>query len=258
MNYALRCMPPSCIAQQATAFDDMVIGAAQTKLLLHPDEAKRHPTLERLRAPLRHGGFGLTSALKTSPAAFLGSMAAVAAAPVFAPYTQPGLSSTVQLAATRLDRRQHADSPQRCTDIAGRDGHMRGPAATICSGFLPPLRPSLPLYHEQLRPRTSARAQLAGHRIHIQGLPAAREEGEEGGWREVAGPHEGCVSPEGRGAWKSVSPTSKELELTDTQYRIAARLNLGLQPVEGAAALPDSCLVCLGNDTPSVSTRGSF
>ena len=34
--------------------------------------------------------FGLTSAQHASPAAFLGSMAAVAAAPVFAPYSQPG------------------------------------------------------------------------------------------------------------------------------------------------------------------------
>ena len=31
MNYSLRCMPPSCIAQQAAAFDDLVIGAAQSK-----------------------------------------------------------------------------------------------------------------------------------------------------------------------------------------------------------------------------------
>src|SRR6185437_4544451 len=37
--------------------------------------------------------------------------------------------------------------------------------------------------------------------------------------------------------WKTVAPTSKELELSDTEYRIAARLNLGLQPIDGAEAL---------------------
>jgi hypothetical protein len=79
MNYALRCTPPSCIAPQATAFDALVIGTAKAKLLLHEDEAKRRPIIEQLRAPLRHGDFGLTSALVTSPEAFLGSMAAVAA-----------------------------------------------------------------------------------------------------------------------------------------------------------------------------------
>ena len=49
-------------------------------------------------------------------------------------------------------------------------------------------------------------------------------------------------------AWKSVAPTSKELELTDTQYRLAARLNLDLQPMEGAAALSDDCSLCGGSN----------
>jgi hypothetical protein len=44
--------------------------------------------------------------------------------------------------------------------------------------------------------------------------------------------------------WKTVLPTSRELQLTDTQYRFAARLNLGLQPVEGAATLPATCPIC--------------
>lgn len=33
-----------------------------------------------------------------------------------------------------------------------------------------------------------------------------------------------------------VVPTTKDLELTDTQYRIAARLNLGLLPMEGVGS----------------------
>ena len=39
-----------------------------------------------MQAKLRHGGLGLTSAVRTSPAAYLGSLAAVAAAPEFAPH----------------------------------------------------------------------------------------------------------------------------------------------------------------------------
>jgi len=39
-----------------------------------------------------------------------------------------------------------------------------------------------------------------------------------------------------------VVPTTKDLQLTDTQYRFAARLNLGLQPTE--AALPATCPLC--------------
>jgi hypothetical protein len=89
MNFALRCIPPACIANQATAFDALVIGAAKSKLLLHVDEAKRRPTADLLQAPLRYGGFGLTPALKTSAAAYLGSMAAVKDAPTFVKYSQP-------------------------------------------------------------------------------------------------------------------------------------------------------------------------
>ena len=43
MNFALRCMPPTCIAQQAAAFDALVMDMAQAKLLLHSDERASHP-----------------------------------------------------------------------------------------------------------------------------------------------------------------------------------------------------------------------
>src|SRR5271156_6124316 len=46
-----------------------------------------------------------------------------------------------------------------------------------------------------------------------------------------------------------VVPTTTDLELTDTQYRIAARLNLGLLPVEGSGALPDTCPLCQNLNT---------
>ena len=53
-------------------------------------------------------------------------------------------------------------------------------------------------------------------------------------------------------AWKSVQPTSRELALTDVQYRIAARLNLGLQPVQAAAVLPDVCVLCADQNRNSI------
>ena len=186
MNYALRCMPPSCIAQQATAFDELVITTAHTKLLLHRDEALRQPVLERLRAPLRHGSFGLTSARDTSPAAFLGSMAAVAAAPAFAAYSQPDCP----LPSSTLLHGWIEDCMRTVVDAALASGS----AATIGCHLLPALRPSCGLHHHHcrhqqthLRPHPPARAQLAVRYIHVQGLPAAREGDEEGGWRQSAG-----------------------------------------------------------------------
>jgi hypothetical protein len=50
-------------------------------------------------------------------------------------------------------------------------------------------------------------------------------------------------------AWKMVVPTSKDMQLTDTQYRIAARLNLGLLPIGGTGALPSTCPLC---DKPNI------
>ena len=40
--------------------------------------------------------------------------------------------------------------------------------------------------------------------------------------------------------WKTVAPTSRELELSDVQYRMSA----ALQPIDGAEALPATGLCC--------------
>jgi hypothetical protein len=56
--------------------------------------------------------------------------------------------------------------------------------------------------------------------------------------------HLKAVSAPRAWTWKVVPPTSSATELTDTQYRISARLNLNLRPLEGAAALPATCPLC--------------
>ena len=37
--------------------------------------------------------------------------------------------------------------------------------------------------------------------------------------------------------------------MSDTEYRLSARLNLGLQPIDGTAALPDTCPLCKKQNT---------
>ena len=236
MNYSLRCMPPSCIAQQAAAFDDLVIGAAQSKLLLHADEMCKAETLERLRAPLRHGGFGLTSALSTSPAAFLGSMAAVAAggAPVFLPHSQPDcpLPSTSLLYGWLEDSMQKVRVHQLAPQLPAT-------AASFFQHFPPRLPSSRDLSAFVLQRELSSQATSNTYKASLQ---RTKELEKTDGGRALA--HLVAVSAPRAWAWKSVAPTSKELELTDTQYRLAARLNLDLQPMEGAAALSDDCSLC--------------
>ena len=87
MNFLMRCLPPSCMAEQAEAFDNLVVQAAKTKIRIHADEATQETT-RLMRAKLRHGGFGLTSAIQTSPAAYLGSLSTVGSAPAFTAYSK--------------------------------------------------------------------------------------------------------------------------------------------------------------------------
>ena len=136
MNYALRCMPPPCVEQQATTFDELVMDAARSKLLLHVDEVQQPLAKQLLRAPLRHGGFGLTSALTTSPAAYLGSVAAVSAAPAFVPYSQPDcvLPSSSLLhgwieGSVQCQPRPASRSPSSFS------------TSSACRPLLPPIRP---------------------------------------------------------------------------------------------------------------------
>ena len=85
MNYYLRCTAPSCIEDEARQFDERVMEATMNRLGL--DEGERHErTITLLQRKLRDGGWGLTAAVRTSPAAYLGSLAACHTEPAFAPY----------------------------------------------------------------------------------------------------------------------------------------------------------------------------
>jgi hypothetical protein len=232
MNYALRCIPPPCIAEEATAFDDLVIGAAKSKLLLQVDEARRRPTTALLRAPLRYGGFGLASALQTSAAAYLGSMAAVTAAPAFAKYSQPDSP----LPSTALLHRWIAGSMESVIEATPEcKDHLPSSASTFFQHFSSSSSSSAsPSLQHTL-------SSLATKSVFTASLTRAQQlRGVDGG---LSLAHLTSVSAKGAWTWKAVVTTTKDLELTDTQYRIAARLNLGLLPMAGTA-LPNTCPLC--------------
>ena len=83
LNYLLLCTAPACIQQQAADFFDAVITTACAKLELRSDE-RSQAVKQRLRLRLKDGGFDLTSAVQTSPAAYIASVAAVRDTAVFA------------------------------------------------------------------------------------------------------------------------------------------------------------------------------
>jgi len=82
---------------------------------------------------------------------------------------------------------------------------------------------------------------LASKHQHNASLSAARgKRGTDGG---VALAHAIAISAPRACAWKTVVPATKELHLSDEQYKLAARLNLGLPPMP-PGALPDACPSC--------------
>jgi hypothetical protein len=237
MNYVLRCLPPSCIAQQAEAFDAQVLRAAKTTLSLHADEGWDE-TDRILRAKLRHGGFGLTSAVHTSPAAYLGSLAAVAPAPAFAPYRKadcPLPPDTLLHGWISSSMKTIVAATPACSEL------LPSTASTFFQHFSKPSSsktskksPSSSLQH-------SLSSQATKH-SHLASLSHARQMKKQDGGAALA--HALATSAPRAWAWKMVLPSRKEQELSDVQYRIAARLNLRLQPVAGASALPSDCPAC--------------
>ena len=84
INYLLRCIPPAAMAELAECFDDMVISLAKR---IGNTDSLTPVQRKQLEWPLRKGGFGLTSAKKTSHLAYLSSVAASRAVAIFHQYT---------------------------------------------------------------------------------------------------------------------------------------------------------------------------
>jgi hypothetical protein len=73
-------------------------------------------------------------------------------------------------------------------------------------------------------------------------LTAAKQLREQDGGRALA--HFTAYSADFAWAWKRAVPTQLLTTLLDKQYRIAARLNLGLPPLCSDHQLPADCPVC--------------
>ena len=189
-----------------------------------------------LRSKLSHGGFGLTSALQTSPAAYLGSLAAVRDAPALAVYCNEKhpLPASTQLHGWI----QHAIethvrmSPESATTL---------PASA--STFFHHLATTSPSDSSSLQSKLSEQA--TSH-MHEASLTAAKQARRGGNGLEQALLM--SVSAPKAWTWKTVLPTQKTLMLSNSAYRLAARLNLGLKP-EASGALSVVAKPCHKCDT---------
>ena len=236
LNYLLRCTPPPCMKDQAVAFDALVRQAALDLLAIYKDhlttEAKRV-----LQAPLRYGGFGLAAGAQTSHAAYLGSLAAVADIPVLSDFRQPdSLPDDLPLhdwiaASMRavLDECPEAEEHLPST-AASFVHHFANASSTVASSL------------------QRALSTLAAKHQFDASLSAARGRRSKDGGASLA--HLLTISAKRAWAWKTVVPTTDELHLTDDQYRLSARLNLGLPPM-APGALPRTCPTCKAHNSLS-------
>lgn len=235
MNYLLRCMPSSCIADVADEFDCTVLRSAYDKLLLRRDERTEN-TIRLLNMRLRDGGFGLTSARSTSPAAYLASVASARLTAVFA----PSCAADCPLPSVTTLHGWLVDSMREVLEATPDLASLLPPSASSFFSFYATAKSSL----SSTLQRTLT-SQAIQHRLDAF-LTAAKQMRKHDGGAALA--HAKAISAPNASAWKRTAPTHPLMKLTDTQFRIAARLNLGLQPFSHTGDLPDSCPLCRRED----------
>ena len=252
VSYYLRCIAPVCVAEEAHRFDKRVLDAEMDKMGLGESE-RTERTATLLQRRLRDGGWSLTSAVRTSPAAFLASVASCHDEPAFEPYcgaspvpNQSQLHGWVEDSIQRV--RQAASGDKYQTEL---EPLLPAHAGDIFS-FYSTTQPSVTT---NLQRSLSVKANTHNIKAAVQVL---KEKAKNGSMWEQA--HQRATSADGAWAWKVVRPEDPHLQLSDVEYAKAVRLNIGLKPFspDAMARLPTSCLLCrrrggrepvtLGND----------
>jgi hypothetical protein len=232
-NYLLRCIPPPCIAEQAATFDEQLLHAAAVRLGVHYDQLNAD-TIYFMQAKLRNGGQGLTSAARTSPAAYLGSLAAVASAPAFAPYRDadcPLESESLLLGWIEQSVHQVVEATPSLADTLPTDAstffhHITSTRSSTSTST-------------SLQRQLSSQAALHAHKVFMGRCWEMRKV--DGGAMLA---HAKAVSAPRAWAWKNVIPMTKDTDMSDDHYKMSVRMNLRLPPIDGMDALPDDCPLC--------------
>jgi hypothetical protein len=248
--YTLRCAPSRLVEEVTGLFDNVVMETALSLLDIEPGEEDHHIRF-LLRAPLHGGGFGLTSTGDLAPRAYVASLAALAASEWASAFTAYGGGDAEPEHAVHLNQWIHdaledlrAPPPPFITQAPNP------PPPYDPTPLIPP--PDGPFFpHYRQRP---ARALSLQHKLTQQAtqhqLDYATSELVHT-WGEVrAKAHLNSISAPHAHVWKTVHPTSSLHILADPHYRIAARLNLGLQPNHNQ--LPRKCASCGKDDALAI------
>ena len=236
VHYLLRCIAPISIEDEARLFDDRVVNAAMDKLHLAGRERSDN-TVGILQRGLSDGGWGLVPASRTSPGAYLGSLAACHDEVAFEPFVNKPVPADSQLHLRLSDtmERLHQAAPSHV--YAAKDGqrllpHTAGEFFIHCSLLDPALTSTL-----QTKLNAKATSYLTG--AAIERLRARNREGDK---RPLA--HWKAITAPAAWMWKATQPLGPRMKMSDVQYRLAARLNLDLLPFHDMEPLPDACPMC--------------
>ena len=206
MHYFLRCIAPMCIDDEAHRFDQQVMDAARDKLGVGEDE-KDASADTLLQRKLRDGGLAFVPAARTSPAAFIGSLAACNAEATFAPYSGiTPLPHTAQLHGW-ID-----DSLQRVRQAAPDDAYqsdieplMPATAGTFFS-FHAAANPSVTA---TLQRSLNAKANLHTVKAAVDRMKEMSKRGEKWAWA-----HHKAITAQGAWGWKVVRPEDSHSRLS--------------------------------------------
>ena len=208
MNYFLRCIAPVCIEDEARQFDRRIMDAAVSKLGLEDGE-RNERTATLLQGKLREGGgWGLTPAARTSPAAFLGSLAICNNEPTFAPYCgnaslplSSPLHSWIDDSLQRV--RQAAPGDQYQADI---EPLLPATADTFFSYYASSTSSVSATLQHSLNVKANSNLLKAA----VQRMKERSRRGDKWDWA-----HHRAITAEGARGWKVVRPESAQLRLSD-------------------------------------------
>jgi hypothetical protein len=219
MSYLLRVTPPAAIKRLAVEFDLTVLSKVKTLLDLDGQiKEDIDDMLTQVHEPLRYGGFGMTKAATTSHHAYIASVASASAMTVFAIHA---VKSTTSILHDQLTESIHAirSTTPKADKLLPKDAssfftHYTN--STTISSLQHELQ-SLAASHRFLAALTNA--------IGIKDTYTVSRMR--------------CISAQHASDWKAAIPSNSDLTLTDDQYRIAAKMNLGIN-----IPLPDDCFSC--------------
>ena len=234
MNYLIRCMSPDVMLLWSESFDNTVLDTAQSILCLGAAEMDRenrhiHDVLQLLQLPIRYGGWGLTPATMRTPIAYVASLALTASrrsSAAFRPY----------LTSVHSDPQQSSNTPTlpQNTRLHEELSHAIDMINSVLADDKQQLIHTpdtfLPYYHThplQCQSLQHKLTKLAHDNIFNAAQQVLRENVPE--HKETLAHINSIVAPHAAD-WKTAIPTSSALAMNTEEYRVAARLNLGLDP----------------------------